>query len=64
MASIDKRERGGAVTWLARWHDDTGRQRKRSFWRKIDAQRFVTQNEADMLRGQYVDPSDATTVLE
>ena len=64
MASIDKRERGGTVTWLARWRDDTGRQRKRSFSRKIDAQRFVTQLEADLLRGQYVDPFDTTTVLE
>lgn len=64
MASVEKRERGGKVTWLARWRDETGRQRKRSFGRKIDAQRFVTQIEADMLRGQYVDPSDRTTVLE
>ena len=64
MASIDKRDRGGTVTWLARWRDDTGRQRKRSFRRKIDAQRFVTQMESDMLRGQYVDPFDTTTVLE
>ena len=64
MASVEKRERDGKVTWLARWRDETGRQRKRSFGRKIDAQRFVTQIEADMLRGQYVDPTDRTTVLE
>jgi hypothetical protein len=64
MASVEKRERGGKVTWLARWRDETGRQRKRSYGRRIDAQRFVTQIEADMLRGQYVDPSDRTTVVE
>jgi integrase len=64
MASVEKRERQGKVTWLARWRDETGRQRKRSFGRKIDAQRFVTLVESDLLRGQYVDPSDRTTVLE
>lgn len=64
MASIEKRDRGGKVTWLARWRDETGRQGKRSFNRRIDAQRFITQIEADLLRGQYVDPSDRTTVLE
>ena len=64
MASVEKRDRSGTVTWLARWRDETGRQRKRSFKRRIDAQRFVTQVEADMMRGQYVDPSDRTTVLD
>ena len=64
MASVEKRERDGSVTWLARWRDDTGRQRKRSFSRRIDAQRFVSQIEADLLRGQYIDPSDRTTVLD
>ena len=64
MASVEKRERDDRVTWLARWRDDTGRQRKRSFSRRIDAQRFVSQIEADLLRGQYIDPSDRTTVLD
>ena len=64
MASIEKRDRDGKVTWLARWRDDSGRQRKRSFPRKIDAQRFVSQIEVDLQRGQYIDPFDRTTVLE
>lgn len=64
MASVEKRTRNGKVTWLARWRDETGRQRKRSFRRKVDAQRFVAQIEADLLRGQYVDPFDKTTVVE
>lgn len=64
MSSVEKRERDGKVTWLARWRDDVGRQRKRSFARRIDAQRFISQIEADMLRGQYVDPSDRTTVQD
>jgi len=61
---VEKRDRGGKVTWLARWRDEVGRQRKRSFNRRIDAQRFLSQIEADLLRGQYVDPSDRTTVVE
>lgn len=64
MASVEKRERGAKVTWLARWRDETGRQRKRSFSRRIDAQRFVSQIEADLVRGQYIDPFDRTTVLD
>lgn len=64
MASIEKRDRDGKVTWLARWRDDNGRQRKRSFPRRIDAQRFVSQIEVDLQRGQYIDPFDRTTVLE
>ena len=42
--------------WLARWRDPGGRQRKRSFDRKIDAQRWLDQLRADMHRGQYIDP--------
>lgn len=64
MGSVEKRVRDGKVTWLARWRDDANRQRKRSFGRKVDADRFVTQVEADLMRGQYVDPSDRTTVTE
>ncbi|GIH49114.1 hypothetical protein Mro03_42930 [Microbispora rosea subsp. rosea] len=64
MGSVEKRVRDGKVTYLARWRDDARRQRKRSFSRKIDAERFLAQVEADILRGQYVDPSDKTTVIE
>ncbi|HEY3008180.1 MAG TPA: site-specific integrase [Micromonosporaceae bacterium] len=64
MGSVQKRVRDGNVTYLARWRDDARRQRKRSFARKIDAERFLAQVEADLVRGQYVDPSDRTTVIE
>jgi hypothetical protein len=52
MGSVEKRTRDGNVTWLARWRDPDGRQRKKSFLRKVDAERFVTALAADMLRGQ------------
>jgi integrase len=64
MASVEKRVRDGRTTWLARWRDPDGRQRKKSFPRRVDAERFVTAVSADMLRGQYVDPQDPTTVAE
>ena len=61
MSSIEKRTRDGQTTWLARWRDPGGRQHKRSFPKKSDAQRFVTTLGADQLRGQYIDPTDRTT---
>jgi integrase len=64
MASIEKRIRNGTTSWLARWRDLDGRQRKRSFRRRIDAERFITKLAADLLRGEYVDPSDPVTFRE
>ena len=64
MAGVEKRVRNGKVTWLARWRDPDGRSRKRSFQRRTDADRFVTKLAADLLRGDYVDPNDPTTVKE
>jgi integrase len=64
MGSVDKRIRNGKTTYLARWRDDAGRQRKKAFDRKIDADRYLKEIEADLLRGQYIDPTDRTTVIE
>ena len=58
MASIEKRTRDGKVSWQARWRDPSGAQRKRSFARKVDADRFVTAVAADVLRGTYIAPDD------
>src|SRR3954452_6222854 len=54
MASVARDPRDGR--WLARWRDPGGSQRKRSFDRKVDAQRWLDQLRADMPRGQYIDP--------
>jgi len=64
MASVEKRIRNGKVNWLARWRDPDGRSRKRTFSRRVDADRFIKQLAADLLRGDYVDPNDPTTVKE
>lgn len=49
--------------YRARWTVD-GRERSKTFTRKSDAEKFLTSVQADMLRGQYVDPHDRTTVAE
>lgn len=55
MASVTRNPRDGR--WLARWRDPEGRQRKKSFARRIDAQRWLDQLQADQHRGDYVAPA-------
>lgn len=64
MASVEKRVRDGKVTWLARWRDPDGRQRKQSFAKQAEAKRHAAAMEADTARGTYVDGTDPTTVTQ
>lgn len=57
MASVEKRTRDGRTSWQARWRDPAGRQRKRTFPRKSDAEQYLTGVEHSVLVGAYVDPS-------
>jgi integrase len=59
MASVEKRTRNGRVVWRAHFRDPSGKQRNRSFPRKIDAERFLIKIEASKLAGAYVDPRQA-----
>jgi integrase len=59
MASVERRDRDGNVTWRAHWRDPAGKQRNRSFARKGDATRFLTSIESTKLTGTYVDPARA-----
>lgn len=57
MADVDRVIRDGKVTgWQARWRDPDGRQRKKTFPRRTDADKFLTALRAEMLRGAYIDP--------
>jgi integrase len=62
MGSIRKRRRQlgdgtlGPVHWQARYRDANGRSRSQSFDRRIDAERFLERNGADLQRGEWVDP--------
>jgi integrase len=57
VASIEKRERDGKITWRAHWRDPAGQQRNRSFPRKVDATKFLTTVEGSKLVGAYIDPA-------
>lgn len=61
MAHIQRR---GPDRWRARWIGPDGREKSKTFTRKVDAQRFLSTVEASKLAGAYVDPHDRTTVAE
>ena len=56
MADIQKRVTAGGTKWDVRYRDETLRQRKKTFDRKVDAQRFANSVETDLLRGDWIDP--------
>ena len=64
MASVEKRTRDGAVTWLVRWRDPDGAQRKKTFARKTDADRHLIGVESRMLSGEYVDPARSRVTVQ
>lgn len=57
MASVEKRLRDGRTTYLVRWRDEANLQRKKSFTRKVDADRYRAEVEHSMNVGSYVDPA-------
>lgn len=57
LASVEKRVHAGKITWLVRWRDPAGRPHKKSFARKVDAERYRTAMGHDLLTGSYVDPA-------
>jgi integrase len=60
MASIEKRTTPlGEVRWDVRYRGSDRRQVKRTFKRKVDARRFAATAEADVLRGEWIDPRRA-----
>ena len=55
MASVEKDPSRRRTPYLVRWRDESGRQRKRGFRRKIDADRFRAEVEHQLHSGTYVD---------
>lgn len=53
MAHIERRESG---RWRARYRAPDGRERSKTFARKVDAQRFLAGVETDKSRGEWIDP--------
>jgi integrase len=60
MASIKKRDNG---KWRARYRDAAGKEHARHFDRKTDAQRWLDQVTAAVVRGDYVDPKAGRVTL-
>lgn len=63
MSSIEKRSRNGITTWRAHYRAPDGRQRNKSFPRKIDAERFLVTIESSKLTGSYLDPGLARVTV-
>ena len=55
-AKVPSADHGCAKRWQVRWRDDTGRQRKKNFAKKVDAENFDVKVQGDLARGEYVDP--------
>jgi integrase len=63
MAHIDRRDRNGTVRYVARYIDPAGQERSKSFTRRADAQKYLTEIEAAKLRGTWVDPTHGRTLF-
>jgi integrase len=63
----DRWKRGGrhgtGRRWRVRYADPDGRERSKSFDRKVDADRFRAQAEADVQRGTWIDPAAGKITL-
>jgi integrase len=57
MAHIERRVRSGKVSYRARYRDPAGRERSKSFSRKVDAERWVAEIEHAKTRGAWADPA-------
>jgi len=49
-------QRRGKNRWRARYLGPDGRERNRTFERRVDAEHFLAGTETDKLRGGWVDP--------
>ena len=65
MASIHKRARArGGVAWVVRYRDPANRAREKTCTTAADARAFAKTVEADVARGDYLDPTLARTRFE
>lgn len=63
MAHIKDRGKGYARRWQARYRDPAGREKSKTFSRKVDAQRWLDEVTADLVTGRYVDPKAGRVTL-
>lgn len=60
MASVKRRPNG---QWRGRYRDEAGKEHARHFARKVDAQQWLDQVTASVVRGDYVDPNAGKITL-
>jgi integrase len=63
MAHIQDRGKQHERRWQARYRAPDGRERTKTFRRKLDAQRFLAEINADLVTGRYVDPNAGRIAL-
>ncbi len=63
MGHVQKRVRGGQVRWRARVPTPQGRETSKTFTRKVDAERWVREQESAKDRGGWVDPQLGRTTV-
>ena len=63
MAHIEKRTRGGRVSYRARYRAPDGTERNKTFRRKADAEKFLATVESAKVRGAWMDPAAGRTTL-
>ena len=63
MGHIEKRARQHGTVWRARYRGPDGRERSRSFPRKLDAERFLAATETAINRGDWIDPDLGRTTI-
>jgi len=64
VASVTKRQLARGVAYDVRYRDPNGRPRKKTFRRADDARAFAKTVEADVVRGDYLQPTLARTKFE
>jgi len=57
VATVEKRVRNGKASYRVRYRDPAGRQRSKSFTRKVDAERWLIETENAKAKGSYVSPA-------
>jgi integrase len=62
VANVERRK-DGRPGYAVRWRDEAGRQRKKSFSRKVDADRYRAEVEHSLNLGSYVDPRAGRTTF-
>ncbi|WP_433319142.1 tyrosine-type recombinase/integrase [Micromonospora chersina] len=64
MATVERDPSRRKTPYVVRWRDASGKQRKRGFARKLDADRCRAEVEHQLHTGAYVDPAAGRTTFE